>query len=742
MTRRTSRGAWRCLGLIAVAACACAPGGAKAGELAGRVLMSEVCNPDVSPAVVTLEPVGGAGAVEVKAGAGPAEVAVVNQRGLMFVPRVQAVALGRTVRFTNEDAETHNVHVVSPGHSFNESMAPGQPREFTPKAPGVIRLACDIHSHMRGYIVVSASPWVRVCSAKGRFRIDDVPDGRYTLTVWHEMGDPLKKEVEVSGGRSLDLGDLTVTARPLRLAPGESVPARPWSEVIDRVGVLIASAVEAAGKPDGFKKARKLAEDAYWAEFEASDMETAVRLHLGYARAAGIERRFRGVADAVKRRAKGEGSAAQVLELERPLMLDLVKASGELNKKGVTDGAHLAARTAGAEPSAPVSGDPDAQLAAVRRGFGRVVALADRGEPEEAAAEMTAVYFDEFEPLERFIVARNPMDVRPLETTFNAIRGSVGSGLNGSELRSQIDGLAADVAATLARGRAQASGAFAPAFAASLVTILREGVEVILLLSMLAALAVKTGRAGATRAIVRGVALAVVASAATAAALNLMVASAGKARELVEGGVMLAAAGVLFYVSYWLISQSESKRWLDFLKRQAARGAALEGDGPGGEVAFALTAFLAVYREGAETALMYQAMIGAQAGSGAGLTGLAAGFGLGLVLLAGVALLIRATSVKLPMRAFFQTTGAVLFALAVVFAGNGVFALQSAGVVKTTGLPWLARWIGEGVGWLGVYPNLQVISVQGILLAGAALSLTALSAPANAPTRPEAGARA
>ena len=79
---------------------------------------------------------------------------------------------------------------------------------------------------------------------------------------------------------------------------------------------------------------------------------------------------------------------------------------------------------------------------------------------------------------------------------------------------------------------------------------------------------------------------------------------------------MLLAAGVLFYVSYWLISQSESRRWLDFLKRQAQRGVELGGRGT-----LALTAFLAVYREGAETALMYQAMLGSQGQSRAGLVG-------------------------------------------------------------------------------------------------------------------------
>lgn len=176
---------------------------------------------------------------------------------------------------------------------------------------------------------------------------------------------------------------------------------------------------------------------------------------------------------------------------------------------------------------------------------------------------------------------------------------------------------------------------------------------------------------------------------------------------------MLAAAGVLFYVSYWLISQTQAKRWADFLKGQVARGAQVGGLGT-----LALTAFLAVYREGAETALLYQALIAGQGGSQRGLFGLAAGLAVGLVILAAVAILIRLTSVKLPLRPFFKVTGFVLFAMAVIFAGNGVFELQNAGYLKITPVLWL----GSGLPALGFHPNTQALSIQGLLLLGALLA--------------------
>jgi len=134
-----------------------------------------------------------------------------------------------------------------------------------------------------------------------------------------------------------------------------------------------------------------------------------------------------------------------------------------------------------------------------------------------------------------------------------------------------------------------------------------------------------------------------------------------------------------------------------------------------GQGTLALTAFLAVYREGAETALMYQATIGSQGGARAGLLGLAVGLVLGVIVLGAIAWAVRATSVRLPIRTFFQISGFILLALAMVFAGHGTFELQSAGILKTTSLTWL----GSGIPALGVYPNVQSLSMQGLLLLGA-----------------------
>ncbi len=722
-------------------------------EVLGVVRMPEICSPSVSPAVVYLVPADAKGPVvgSTAATARRGEIVLVNQQGLQFTPRVQAIVLGQGVRFGNKDSETHNVHVVTPGFAFNQSMRPGNSADFTPERAGVIRLACDVHNHMRGFVVVSPTPWVQVCSRLGRFRLEDVPDGRYVLNIWHEMGEPIRREIVVAGGKALELPELVLTgpSTPIR-TPGAAMPTRPWSEVIDRIGVTLAESRLAATRAGELAKARRLADDAYFAEFEASDMETALRRHLGYARAGEIEQQFRKFRSALPDVAARRRPATDLDAMSHKLLMDLLLAARELDSKGVTDRSRMAAfgtAVADAGPSdaltAPTPEDPNALLQALRGGFRRIAEEAGRSGADGAASELTTVYMTEFEPLERYLMGRSPQSIQPLEVRFNTLRGDLFAGLKGTELTDRLDGLYAEVETLVTRLEARPAGTFGTAFFESFITIVREGVEVILVLAMLIALVTKAtspgvkaagveerhSRVRALHAIWWGVAMAVVASLATAAALNLLVYSVqGRAREVLEGLVMLVAAGVLFYVSYWLVSQAETRRWMDFLKNQARRG--LEW---GGQGTLAVTAFLAVYREGAETSLMYQALIGSQGQTRPGFLGLVGGFVAGLTILAAIAVLVRATSVRLPMRTFFKFTGLFLFALAVVFAGNGVFELQNAGILITTHLAWM----GNGLPMAGIYPNLQALSVQGLLVLGALLAWAVI--PRAALAGPKAG---
>lgn len=694
------------------------------GEVRGRVGMPETCASTVSRAVAIVEPLSG----DLKRSpAGGRSFAVrLDQKSLRFDPRVLALKPGQSLRVANGDSEAHSVHIVSPqGRTvLSRSAPPGTPIEFRPTKPGVYQIVCDIHSHMRAFAVVGDTPWIKTCSATGRFRFDDLPAGRYALSVWHEAGSGLRREREFSirDGEQVDLGDVSVQARVVSgstrtLAEGD---VRPWSEVIDRISVLLAGAIESAKTPGGFKAARKAAQDAYFVEFETSGMESAVAQMLGEERLVDLEGLFREFYGP-EIRAIAENKGASGGDLSRRLLLALSRAGGDLDRQGVPDIAHLS-MDVGSFRAIPGGSNRADRLGELTRAFVSVQETADRGEADDAAATLGDVYFHQFEPIERELRARDLSAALRLESRFLNLRGRVGSGLRGAELASAFQEFVHDVEDELARVQGSPASAFGPAFAASLGIMLREGVEVILILGMLLAIVSKSvvpeARRFAKRSIGQGVTLAIVASVFTAIALQRLVASSqGRAREVLEGFVLLFAAGVLFYVSYWLISQAESKRWMDFLKAQARKGAEL-----GGFATLGLAAFLAVFREGAETALMYQAQIALFGQARSGRIGLLSGIGVGLAILAVVYVLIRLVGAKLPLRLFFQGSGVLLFAMAVVFAGKAVFELQSSGLIKITPLPWL----GDGLPTFGVYPNAQGLAVQGLLLIGALAATAAL----------------
>jgi high-affinity iron transporter len=684
--------------------------------------MPASCSPAVSPAVVRLEP------LETTAAEGEHQkrdvALVVEQKYLQFRPRVMALRVGETLRFTNGDNEAHNVHIMGPGVNFNRTIGPRETAEVSPRREGVLRLLCDIHIHMRGYVVVSRTPWFAVCDRNGAFRLADVPRGRYRLAVWHELGEPLEQEIEVGEGTT-DAGTLTLEGPDLAPRTVARVAPIPWPEVIDKISVTCSSALDVAlrEREKGATKAVSLIDDSYLGIFESSDMETAIRSALGYDRVITVEEMFRKLRRQARGVANGTVTASAMSESIRLLLSTLVRDARDLQSKGIPDRSKVLSARVSPDPAAlalAASSGEDAKgrLVELRKALDRVSDLAERGESSEAAAEVVTAYFDAFEPIERLLFLRNPGAIQPLEARFATLRGQVDAGLRGDELDSTLSAIHQDTAAALATAAEGRASVFGLSFAASLGTILREGVEVILLLTMLLALVAKAGNPrGARAALWWGVGLAVLASAGTAFALNLLVASTrGRSREIVEGVVMLAASGVLFYVSYWLISQSETQRWLAFIKEKARRGASL-----GSFVTLGLAAFLAVYREGAEIVLMYQALVAGQPPEG--IAGIVAGTALGVVLLIVLAFLLRATSLRIPLKPFFQFTGLILFALAVVFAGNGVLELQVAGLLKSTPTPA----IGRGIPLLGLHPTLQGVAVQGLLVCGALAALVLLA---------------
>lgn len=156
--------------------------------------------PDPSPAVVWLE----------KAPAGKVEprTAEMRQEGLEIRPRVLALPVGSTVNFPNGDDVFHNVFSYSKLKRFDLGRYPkGESKSVTFEAKGLIDLRCEVHDHIRGYIHLFDHPYYTVAAEDGSYTIPKVPAGTYTLVVWKEFFEPVRKEIRVPG----DAKDFDVT---------------------------------------------------------------------------------------------------------------------------------------------------------------------------------------------------------------------------------------------------------------------------------------------------------------------------------------------------------------------------------------------------------------------------------------------------------------------------------------------------------------------------------------------------
>ena len=110
-----------------------------------------------------------------------------DQRNETFLPHVLTIDAGTLVDFPNNDATYHNVFSISKTNKFDLGRyARGKSKSVRFAQPGVVRIFCDIHSHMSAFVLVFTHPYYAKAEVDGRYRIDNVPPGTYTVSAWHE----------------------------------------------------------------------------------------------------------------------------------------------------------------------------------------------------------------------------------------------------------------------------------------------------------------------------------------------------------------------------------------------------------------------------------------------------------------------------------------------------------------------------------------------------------------------------
>lgn len=326
-----------------------------------------------------------------------------------------------------------------------------------------------------------------------------------------------------------------------------------------------------------------------------------------------------------------------------------------------------------------------------------------KGNREDARRLAIAAYLEGFELIES---ALNNVDAPlrvDIEREMMTLRTVVADGSPAESVIAQ----ATKITALLDRAADRLSGStLSPdaAFVSSLLILLREGLESILIISTFVAFVVRTGRRDALPYIHVGWIGAMALGAVTWSLARYMLSISGVNRELTEGLTALLAAAMLLYVGWWLHSRSNAQAWNRYVREQLNSALATRT-----LWTMAGLSFLVVYRELFEVILFYETLWSqaGEIGQSAVVWGIATAT-VSLVLLGGM---ILRYSVRLPIGPFFTVASILLAVMAVIFVGNGIAALQAAGVLDVTNVRFFS------LPFLGIHPTLQSLIPQVLTLA-------------------------
>lgn len=379
---------------------------------------------------------------------------------------------------------------------------------------------------------------------------------------------------------------------------------------------------------------------------------------------------------------------------------------------GAASGATSASATGRAVPQASgctsgslSRGQAVDQLREVRRSIDRTLRLLDAGRRDAAFQQARTGYLDCFESVEAPLDVVAGVDFRfKVEDVFARVRGLIETNASTSEVRDRIVTLRGLIDDSERHLTAKGVGAPALAFGQSFTLLLREGLEAVLLLSVLLTYLESSAHARQKRPILIGVGLAILATIITFFAVDAIFSVLPFGREVLEAVVGLMAVVMLFYVSFWLIARLDQRRRMEFLQARVWRAASV-----GSATSLALVGFTAVYREGFETVLFYQALFS----FGQGLHGwIFGGMAAAACVLGAVAWAVLKLGRKLPVKRFLTVALVIVMFTSVAVLGNAVRALQEAAILNLHTLdnwPNMPIYLAQATGY---YPTLLSVVAQ------------------------------
>lgn len=476
-----------------------------------------------------------------------------------------------------------------------------------------------------------------------------------------------------------------------------------WQASFKTLDDLLANAIEAY-QQNQFSQAKKLVQQAQYDGYKNSEMEMAIRQNRGADIAANINQQFYDLIKLSEQPDQINLIGYQITQL-------LQSIEEQLPNLPATRDEQIA------QHQSAVQNSQDLDWHHVRQQIDQAIEQAiqqyQTADVKKAILKVQDSYFDLFEAsgMENKIGSRDNNFKTEIEGYFTRIVSLMKSQQPVEMLQQQANELSQQLekAANLLQGENQS---YWTMFLYSLMIILREGLEALLIVAAIVAYLVKNNHQDKIPTIRHSIYTALIASVLTAGAFQLLFDNSGQNRELLEGFTMAIAVVMLFMMSYWLLSKVEAKNWKRYLEGKLSTALTA-----GSLFSLWLTSFLSVYREGAETVLFYYALVG-DAQNMASYFYLLAGFIIGAIILVICYFIMRYSIVKLPLKPFFMFTGSFLYFMAFVFAGKAVLELIEGKLFE----PTLISYIPE-ISWLGIYPYMETLIPQGILIIAAIFAL-------------------
>lgn len=482
-----------------------------------------------------------------------------------------------------------------------------------------------------------------------------------------------------------------------------------WQESFRIIDDLLAQAVNDY-QAGNYATASQHVQQAHYQGFKNSEMEMSVRQNRSAKDAAAINQQFSALIALAAQPDRLNDVSYQVTTLLQDIEdilpgLPTTRDDQQIAAPQTADNAPAVEESSRTNWGDVASG--------INQSIQDAIARYQRGEAQNAILDVQDSYFDRFEAsgMENKIGSRDSAFKTTLEAYFTRLVSLMKAGQPAERLQSEASALEQDLqkAVTMLGEGEETQWSL---LLYSLMIIVREGLEALLIVAAIVAYMVKNNHQDKLPLIRQSVIVALVASVITAVIFQLLFTNSGASRELLEGITMLIAVVMLFFMSYWLLSKVEARHWKAWLEGKLSHSLT-----KGSLVGLWLTSFLAVYREGAETVLFYYALIG-DAKDVAGHMAIGAGFVIGCVVLLAAWLVMRYSVVRLPLKPFFMFTGSFMYLMAFVFAGKGVLELVEGKLFQ----PTLINGFPE-ISWLGIYPYVETLLPQAVLLLAALVAL-------------------